>query len=491
MTTECPICCDTFNKSTKAAITCELADCDFVSCKTCTRKYLLGTTDDPNCMKCNKAWSHAFIVEKLNRSFVTNEYSKHRKALLVEREISKLPEAAPLAEKQKLIDKVTTESEKLHDEALLVKRQLAAIQRKEWNCQSEIRRIKNGTLTEKKKFIMPCPNNECRGYLSTQYKCDLCELHTCSKCLEIIGHSKTDPHVCKEESIQSAELIKKETKPCPSCGTRIFKISGCDQMWCTNCHCAFNWGSGQLAHGVVHNPHFYQHQRNIAHQGGQAPRNPGDVLCGGLCDYRELTRIIDNIYVVMSTEEEDLLKNAEVGKKASDLLRKMHQCVSHITYFSLRNVRTKVRTLGDTQDIRIDYILQKISKADMASKVYRNDNLRRKHMELLHIYELLSVVGIELFSNLSNSDNKNTPEFVGEVLGRIDEYDKLREYCNKQLAGISMTYNQKVEQLSDTWAIKREKFNISKKKKKDPAEISTPAQAAAAPAAAPPAAILS
>jgi hypothetical protein len=101
-------------------------------------------------------------------------------------------------------------------------------------------------------------------------------------------------------------------------------------------------------------------------------------------------------------------------------------------------------------------------------------------MELLHIYELLSVVGIELFSNLSNSDNKNTPEFVGEVLGRIDEYDKLREYCNKQLAGVSITYNQKVEQFSETWVITREKFNISKKKKKESAEISTLEQAAAA-----------
>ena len=180
----------------------------------------------------------------------------------------------------------------------------------------------------------------------------------------------------------------------------------------------------------------------------------------------------------MSSDEEDLQKNAEISKKASDLLRKMHQCVSHITFWSLRNMRTKVRTLGDTQDIRIAYILQKITKDDMASKVYRNDNLRRKHMELLHIYELLSVVGIELFSNLRR--NKNTPGFVDEVLGRIDEYDKLREYCNKQLAGISMTYNQKVEQFSDTWGVTREKFNISKKKKT--ADVSeTTLSAAAAP----------
>ena len=182
----------------------------------------------------------------------------------------------------------------------------------------------------------------------------------------------------------------------------------------------------------------------------------------------------------MSTEEEDLVKNAELSKKASDLLLSIHRVVAHITHHSLDNMRRKVRTLGDSQDIRIDYILQKISKDDMASKVYRNDNLRRKHMELLHIYELLSVVGIELFSNLSNSDNKNTPEFVGEVLGRIDEYDKLREYCNKQLAGVSITYNQKVEQFSEIWVITREKFSISKKKKTESAGISTTAPAATA-----------
>ena len=485
MSNECPICCDTLNKSTKAAVTCELADCDFTACKTCTRKYLLGTTDDPNCMNCHKAWSQAFVVANLNRSFVTNEYSKHRKALLLEREISKLPETAQLAENEKLAEREEISKAKFHDERLALqrkaaelRRQISAVQSKEWQCQSRIHKIKNGTLTEKKKFIMPCPSNQCRGYLSSQYKCDLCELHTCSKCLEVVGYSKTDPHTCKEESIQSAELIKKDTKPCPSCGTRIFKITGCDQMWCTNCHNAFDWSSGRVSRGVVHNPHFYEHQRNTGQGGGgQAPRNPGDVLCGGLCTYRELTRIIDNIYIVMSDKEEDLLRSAELSKKASDLLMGMHRAVSHITNYSLRNIRTKVRTLGDSQKIRVDYILMRITKEEMGTKVYRNDNLRRKYTELLHVYELMSVVGIELFSNLSNSEGKNTPEFVNEVLARTDEYDKLRIYCNKQLSKISITYNQQVEQFSDKWAIEKQKFNISKKVAAVPAAAPSAAQA--------------
>ena len=84
---------------------------------------------------------------------------------------------------------------------------------------------------------MPCPNNDCRGFLSSQYKCEICKLYTCPHCHDIIGHSKQDEHVCQPDSLKSAELIKKETKPCPTCGIRIFKISGCDQMWWQNVGC--------------------------------------------------------------------------------------------------------------------------------------------------------------------------------------------------------------------------------------------------------------
>lgn len=60
---------------------------------------------------------------------------------------------------------------------------------------------------------MPCPGNDCKGYLSTQYKCELCKLYVCPDCFEIIGYSKEEGgHLCKEDNLKSAELIKKETK---------------------------------------------------------------------------------------------------------------------------------------------------------------------------------------------------------------------------------------------------------------------------------------
>jgi hypothetical protein len=116
----------------------------------------------------------------------------------------------------------------------------------------------------------------------------------CPDCFEIIGHNKEIDHVCKEDNLKSAELIKKETKGCPKCGVRIFKISGCDQMWCTECKVAFSWNTGKIVvDGVIHNPHFYQYMQNNNTGGvgvgvGVAPRNPGDVLCGGLLSIHNL-----------------------------------------------------------------------------------------------------------------------------------------------------------------------------------------------------------
>ena len=49
--------------------------------------------------------------------------------------------------------------------------------------RDEINKIKRGDIvTERKKFIMPCPGDNCKGYLSTQYKCEVCKLYTCPDC---------------------------------------------------------------------------------------------------------------------------------------------------------------------------------------------------------------------------------------------------------------------------------------------------------------------
>ena len=92
----------------------------------------------------------------------------------------------------------------------------------------ENRRLYEGTTTtERREFIMKCADETCRGFLSSSYKCGTCSKWTCSQCLVIIGENKDDSHTCDPNTVETAKTIKSETRPCPKCGTRIFKVDGC------------------------------------------------------------------------------------------------------------------------------------------------------------------------------------------------------------------------------------------------------------------------
>ena len=94
----CQICCENYNKSLNLKIICPIGECNFDACKTCIRQYLLSTSKDPNCMKCNAQWSQQFIIENLNKSFWDNEYKTHRTRILTDIEISKIPDTIQFAE---------------------------------------------------------------------------------------------------------------------------------------------------------------------------------------------------------------------------------------------------------------------------------------------------------------------------------------------------------------------------------------------------------
>jgi hypothetical protein len=79
----------------------------------------------------------------------------------------------------------------------------------------------------RREFVMKCADENCRGFLSSAYKCGTCEKWTCPDCLLIIGPEKDAEHTCNPDTVETAKAIKAETRPCPKCGTRISKIDGC------------------------------------------------------------------------------------------------------------------------------------------------------------------------------------------------------------------------------------------------------------------------
>ncbi len=452
---ECSVCCEPYNKSNHARVMCEYGSCKYTACIECIRTYLLSSTNEAHCMECKQAWSPKFMLI-LKKNWLAETYRTHREKLLCDVELSKIAETMPAVEFYKNKKRVeATEHElrkQLMAEATKNQREFTAKQQELTRKIAESRARTTAAVTpnkvatkeEKKVFFMSCPAIDCKGMLSTQYKCGLCALYACHECHEIIGTNKTDEHTCDPNNVASAVAIKKETRQCPSCHNRIYRVEGCSQMWCTGCHTAFDWNTGKkVVSERLHNPHWLEYQRGL--NNGQAPRAPGDVPCGGLCGYNELNRQI-------------VTKISEKYPETRMHLRDIFRFLENVVLNDLRTTRERVQALRDFEILRLDYIIGDMTRAEMSAKIYNNDKIRQKNTEMLNVYELQSAVGIDLFRRLLISTNTKEM-FESEVCELIAEYDKLRVYCNGLFATISNTYGTTVPQVSDKWKVVNKKFN--------------------------------
>lgn len=226
-------------------------------------------------MSCKREWLADFIDVALTKTFRLNAYKKHRENILLEREKSMLPATQPYVERFLEVERMVARRRELTEERKKLKyeyvklletadeiknkhphatnKELRVLRRQVtenrnriqellrtnsvvlWETQRDIhivtrifdRGIKIVEPVQKREFIKPCPANGCKGFLSTQYKCGLCETKVCAKCHEIKRSDEDENHVCDPEVVKSVEAIKKECKPCPKCSAAIFKIDGC------------------------------------------------------------------------------------------------------------------------------------------------------------------------------------------------------------------------------------------------------------------------
>lgn len=295
---ECDMCCEKFTFLNKQA---KVSCCDVVVCVGCVKRYLLGTIKDAHCMGCKKPLDIQYIVKNLGKSFVWGDYRYHKENVLFDREQALLPDTMHVVEQEKQFEKIEKvrkehreKANNLYVEISAIREakdldeciKLAELTSRQAYHLAMVKNIERFTKSfkepakERKQFVKACPVDGCKGFLSSAYKCGLCETFTCAKCFAIIGKERNDeknPHICNEDDVKSAEIIKKETKTC-RCGTVIFKISGCDQMFCTQCHVAFSWKTGEIETGKVHNPHYYAYLRE---NGRDVPRDPQDGCIDG------------------------------------------------------------------------------------------------------------------------------------------------------------------------------------------------------------------
>ena len=410
----CSVCVEDYNKSSRQKVVCK---CGFSACRLCIKTYLLDSVSDPHCMSCKEGWNREFMVDNFEKTFMTKTYKKHRETVLYERELSLLPESQPYVEK-------IIELGKLAEEKMEIMNQIKILAHKQIEIELKMNEISRRGIeqTQKKEFIRHCPNGDCRGFLSTQHKCGVCGIWACSECREVKGDSQNSPHQCKKEILETVKTLEKDTKSCPTCSALIFKINGCDQIWCTKCHTAFSWKTLKIENGVIHNPEYFEYLRQ---NGKVLPRARGDVLCG-----REIDNffIRDALYIFSK-------KNLEIARNV------IHFSRVHLTRFRVEDPVERNR------NIRIEYIMKKIDMDKMKFLLQKREKENEKKKEYNDIITMFINAMTEILYRLKDTENKKKKSEI------CDEMQTLRQYTNECLKRVSKYYNSKEHYINENFEL--------------------------------------
>lgn len=450
---DCPICCESFTPL--QFIGCNY--CEFKACKTCTQRYTLDGSSDPHCMSCKKTWSREYLDTVFTKKFINNDLKKHRELVLLDREKAMLPATQPACEREKLVRTMQQEIKEMNRRKNILTQEFHALNLAIRNQENEIYRVRNGIIDqnenrERRQFVRKCPKESCKGFLSTQWKCGICDSNVCKDCNEILTVPKEE-HVCDENSKATVAMLAKDTKPCPSCGTMIFRISGCSQMWCPDCHTTFCWNTGRIETGMVHNPHYYEWLRNhggtAQHGGG---RVHGDFECGGL----PVIHAINGLGVHM--------------KKYENLITIYRQLV-HIQRIEINRYH-----VGDAaqnnEDLRISYMLNEIDEKHFAFTLQKREKEREKKREYYQIYQMVFNTGAEYMRQIHQLlhpcfENDPTRRVQGyyraqpmkmvthpnfhELDTLVETIEQIRVYANNHFEKVGARYKCKYPTIPLNW----------------------------------------
>lgn len=438
----CGICIDKYNKTNKVPIKCEY--CEFTACRKCCTTFILNEAE-PKCMNtsnCNRTWTRQFISSKMTKSFINNDFKKHKEQLLYERERSLLPATQPLVEHQIRLEKIEEEINELNISLLKIKDNI----RDKLNERSRgIRLFNNNTeniATQRVTFIRACPDNECRGFLSSQWKCGLCEKWTCSQCYVIKGTERNmEQHVCDAGDIETAALILKETKSCPNCGMGIFKIDGCDQMFCTECNTAFNWKTGKIQTNNIHNPHYFEWLRRNEEE--RPNENIENIPVINECN-DDRNDFVLNHYVCTRLRQHVLVKyNFEVSETIKGklvLFDKIVRRAIHLSEVDIMRYNYGLNLITYNQDLRIKYLRKQIDEEQFKVLLQRKDKRKQKNNEIYNILQMVYNVTVDIIYRISVPVSRNT-HWDESVFDPLKEITELVKYANECLVDVAKTYD--------------------------------------------------
>ena len=501
---DCSICCEKFNKSTMKPITCGFC-VNFTACLACVKRYLLETTQTAHCMNCKHEWSRITLMENIPKTFIGVEYKKRRQELILEMEKSMMPATQPYVEieiERNKIHELTKEIQQIRYKKysintysdLYLEYELECVRKEHYIkciCQDVRNRTAKltgqGTVGNRAQFIRKCPVEDCKGFLSTGWKCGICKTKVCAKCNEIkkrgsnertnVGmgeeHKEEEEeedeqkeeeevedreHICDPNNVETAKLLKHDTKACPKCAAMIFKIDGCDQMFCTQCHTAFSWNTMQIETKIIHNPHYFQYLRDQAN-GREIARNPLDNPCAeilpdGQAFNMEMIHYISAQLNDLATFNVSKTETEQTMVRIRKVVEKEMQLCNHI----VANHYARDDVINANRDIRIQYMMNLMTEDKYKQILQVREKQLEKTREFEMIFRTYVTAARDIILNYVNSTTRE--ERNARKLEVYLELQNLRHYINDCFAKLQPVFGCRVWQITE----RTNSFDVSRQK---------------------------
>jgi hypothetical protein len=392
----------------------------------------MNSSNNACCMYCKSPQDNLFLAANLNKSWVYSTYKNHMEQVLVDREISKIPETQ---DKALAVKQARQEREVVKSLVLQKKKLMEEVKKLDLQIIDKNLLIANLENTKPGKshnnFNFKCPNVDCNGFLNNNYNCKLCESSICKECMEIMG----EEHECDQEKIDTVKFIKKDTKPCPGCGELIHKIHGCDQMWCIRCKVAFSWKTGELENNNIHNPEYYRWMRE---NGTDIPRATHNNECD----------LIPDIQFIYNIGMQLWPKNMNRYSKECFNIISIHRFVSHITMINRAFTTNMNNNESKIEMLRIRYILKELDLNQWKSKLHAIDKFIKKETAMIQIWNLIRDVlskhlwyVAEQFNEFLSQNLSTTEVKINIKENTLTKIDSIRLFCNKEFERIANLYN--------------------------------------------------
>jgi hypothetical protein len=267
----------------------------------------------------------------------------------------------------------------------------------------------------------------------SDYKCGTCESVYCRKCNII----KEKDHECKEDDIKTAEFLKKSTKACPTCAILIHKVSGCTQMWCPSCKTTFDYKTGKIDEGIIHNPHYFEWIRNNKNS-TVVQENQENTNCNRRVNQQQY---LTHIRVAFSAD-----------RTMVRLLGEYNRLYGHTTYIKNSLPRLNQDQNKVNMDLRIQWMCEEITTDYFKRSLVTREKKHRYNDRKRQVYDLTETVFNDIQHKILQINDHKAPE----LKDCIKEFNTIIDYTNQCLEKIGNVYNYKT---NHTMLLRHPKIN--------------------------------